>query len=88
MLDYLDSLRKKPEPERRKAVLMISLGITVLVAIIWGVTMYFRLSETDFSLGTESVRSEMPSLKETFSNFFTGIGNVFDSVSNSSTTGE
>ena len=76
MLTYLENLRKKPESERRKAVLSISVGVTLVIALIWGVTLSFRIGETDFSLKKDE--RNIPSLKETFSGFFDQVGNIFD----------
>jgi len=75
MLDYLENLRNRPEAERRKAVLKISLFITLGIALIWGVAMYMKVSRMDFSTG-EKVDS-VPSLTDTFSNIKGTFKDIF-----------
>lgn len=75
MFSYIDKLRKKPEPERRKAVLVISVAITLCIAIVWGIGLSYRISHKGFD--TEADAST-ETLKETFSNFFDGVSKVFE----------
>jgi|SRR3989344_4595941 len=86
MFQYLEKLRKKPEGERRKTVLFISLGVTLLIALIWSITLTSRIGSTDFSFedGTsdKKISEKVPSLTETFSNFMDQVGNII----NNSTT--
>ncbi|MEK7607574.1 MAG: hypothetical protein AAB484_01425 [Patescibacteria group bacterium] len=79
MFQYLEKLRKKPEGDRRKVVLWISLGITVAIALIWGITLTFRIDNTDFSFADDAASDKkIPSLTETFSNFMDQVGNIID----------
>ncbi|MDO8579651.1 MAG: hypothetical protein Q7R72_02145 [bacterium] len=86
MFQYLEKLRKKPEGERRKTVLLISLGVTLIIALIWIITITSRIGSTNFSLedetGNEKIGEKVPSLTETFSNFMDQVGNII----NNSTT--
>lgn len=77
MFKYLENLRKKPEPERRKAVIFISVSITLVILIVWGIALGVRVGHTDFSFDV-SPDWEMPSLKETFSNFVDQINGLVD----------
>ncbi len=70
MFQYLENLRKKPEPQRRKAVFLVSLYITLAIAVVWGIATSIRVSQTDFSFDTSDIDKKMPTLGETFS----GIG--------------
>ncbi len=76
MFQYLEQLRKKPEGQRRKAVLLISLCVTLLIALIWGVTLWLRIGSTDFSFQDQAPKTDVPSLGQTFSNFMDQIGNI------------
>jgi hypothetical protein len=76
MFQYLEQLRKKPEGERRKAVLLISLCVTLLIALVWGVTLWLRIGNTDFSFQDTTPKNDVPSLGQTFSNFMDQIGNI------------
>jgi flagellar basal body-associated protein FliL len=68
---YLDTLRKKPEPERRKAVLWISIWVTLAIAIVWGIMISMRISSSDLSFHINAIPGDnTPSLADTFSNFF------------------
>lgn len=74
MLDYLEKLRKKPEAERRKVVFRISFGITLVVAFFWVGSLFFKEGTVQ---KTEETNHSIPSLKETFSNFFSSVGQIF-----------
>ncbi|MEN9621748.1 MAG: hypothetical protein RLZZ67_182 [Candidatus Parcubacteria bacterium] len=83
MFQYLENLRKKPEKERRKAVFLISLYITLAIAIVWMIVTSIRVVHTDFSFDTKAVDKSMPSLGDTFNNFKERLGSIMDSVSSS-----
>ena len=88
MFQYLEKLRNKPEGERRKTVLIISVGITLLIALVWSFTFYMSIDGTDFSLKEKTVSEnnknieKTPSLSETLSNFMNQVGNI---IQNSTT---
>lgn len=69
MFKYIENLRKKPEPERKRAVLWLSVWVTLFIAIVWGVFMAMRVSTTDFSLKPDPVENDAPNLTDTFTNF-------------------
>ncbi len=84
MLNYLDKLRKKPEPERRKAVLWISIWVTLVIALVWGAVTAMRIASADFSINADTPTGDnTPSLADTFSNFFHEI----DKLTQSAATG-
>jgi hypothetical protein len=83
MFQYFENLRKKPEQERRRAVFMISLYITLAIAVVWVIITSIRVVHTDFSFDTKAVDKNMPSLGETFNKFKDRLGNIVDSVSSS-----
>ncbi len=78
MFQYFENLRKKPEGERRRVVLVISLSITLIIAAIWATTLALRIKSTDFSLNGKVSEKDSPGLRETFSNFFQGMKEVID----------
>lgn len=82
MLNYLERLRNKPEHERRKAVLRISVVATLIIAAIWGALTAMRVSSTDFSIKSDgpSWHDNMPSLADTFSNFFKEMKRLTESA--------
>jgi hypothetical protein len=86
MLEYLENLRKKPEREKRKAILMISISVTLFIAAIWTVFMSMRIHSTDFSFDTSDVDKKVPSLKETFSNFTDQLGGFFKTQETATTS--
>lgn len=67
MLNYLEKLRQRPEAERRKKVLGISVGVTLAIALVWGVFMVMRITGTNFSF-IDKAPADMPNLGQTFSN--------------------
>jgi hypothetical protein len=80
MLHYLENLRKLPEPERKKAVLKLSLTITLVIVAIWTITLWIRIARTDFSFNTDGLNKNVPSLKETLSGFSDQIQGIFNTA--------
>ncbi|HEU5114311.1 MAG TPA: hypothetical protein VFT82_00935 [Candidatus Paceibacterota bacterium] len=80
MLDYLEKLRKKPEPERRKAAFLIALSVTLAVALIWGIGLMFRIQSTNFTFVDNSPEKSMPSFKQTMSNFIDQVSTIFSNA--------
>ncbi|HEU0081200.1 MAG TPA: hypothetical protein VFQ72_04265 [Candidatus Paceibacterota bacterium] len=72
MIGYIENLRKRPEPERRRAVLWISLSITGAIALVWGIALAMRISAGEFPPKSDSA-SDAPSVGETISTFFDQI---------------
>lgn len=68
MFQYLENLRKKPESHRRKTVFLLSLYITIFIAIIWAIVTSVRVARMDFSFDPSSALKKVPSLSDTFSN--------------------
>lgn len=83
MFQYLENLRKKPEDERRKTVFMISLYITLAIAVFWVIITSIRFVQTDFSFDTTAVDSTLPSLGETFNTFKERIGEIMSATPSS-----
>ena len=82
MLEYIDKLRRKPEPKRRKAVLLISVGVTLVIALIWGIFLFMKVSTMDFSFQDNSPEKNMPSLKQSVSTFIDQVGAAFSNTQN------
>lgn len=78
MLNYLENLRKKPEAERKRKVFVISLMFTLVVAIIWGVSLF--IYKKGMPAVKEGVASNIPSISETFSAFGDQIQKIFDNT--------
>lgn len=87
MLTYLEKLKKKPEPERKKAVLMISLVITILIAVVWSGVLFIRIQTTDFSFQDRLPGDNVPSLKDSFSNFGDQVNRIIHSANSYAATG-
>jgi hypothetical protein len=81
MLHYLENLRKKPEADRRKAIFMVSLSTTLIIAIIWIIITSIRIAHTDFSFDTSGIDTRVPSIGETFNKFVDRMGQVFNNAS-------
>jgi hypothetical protein len=79
MFEYFAQLRKLPEPARRKRALLIASIVTFLIAAIWAGLLYARINNGMFTKAEDEVvaEKETPGIVETFSNFFSGIGDVF-----------
>ncbi|HVU06366.1 MAG TPA: hypothetical protein VHE10_01030 [Candidatus Paceibacterota bacterium] len=77
MFEYFENLRKKPEAERRKAVVLISLAITLAIGLIWGAFLYMRISVTDFSFPSDQAAKGMPGFGRIFSDFMKNAGVIF-----------
>jgi hypothetical protein len=78
MFKYLESLRAKPESERRRAVLWISITITAIIFIIWGVALGMRMNAGSFSfkntnIDASSTAPDISNIGSSFSNFWKGI---------------
>ena len=80
MLDYIEKLRNKPDPEKRKAILLISLCITLCIAAIWGVFLFMRVSTMDFSIKDDQVTKSMPSFWQSLTGFSDKIGTIFNNA--------
>lgn len=77
MFEYLENLRKRPEPERKRAVMKIASVITLVIVVIWSTTLWIRVKKTDFSLEESPASKNMPSLFDSFSIFKERMGNIF-----------
>ncbi|HVT75179.1 MAG TPA: hypothetical protein VHD69_02055 [Candidatus Paceibacterota bacterium] len=77
MFEYFERLRKQPEADKRKAVLRISLSITLAIAVVWGVMTYMRVSATDLSFPADQAAKDMPGFKEIFAGFLDNAGKLF-----------
>ncbi|HEY9480945.1 MAG TPA: hypothetical protein VIR98_01780 [Candidatus Paceibacterota bacterium] len=77
MFEYLDRLRKKPEPDRRKAVLGISVAVTIIIVVVWVFMTTVRIRGMDFSIPKESEEASVPSLSDTFSTFSDRMKSIF-----------
>ncbi len=75
MLNYLENLRKRPEAERRRKVFTISLLITLIIASIWGVSLF--IYKKGMPVAKEGTPSNIPSLSDTFSAFGSQIQKIF-----------
>ena len=78
MYEYFARLRRLPEAARRKRALLISSAVTLLILAIWGIFLYMRINDGMFSAKSESREANAPGIIETFSDFFSGIGGVFN----------
>jgi hypothetical protein len=76
MFHYLENLRKKPEYERRKALVIISLSITIVIGVIWAVLLFIRIKHTDFSLKSEAVESGKTTIKGSLEKFISNFSNA------------
>lgn len=89
MFKYLEKLRSKPEGERRKAIFFISLGVTLAIAVIWGIGLFLKLGSTDFSFKADKEGvPKQPSITETFSSFVSQLGDILNmstSIENTAT---
>ncbi|MBI5134030.1 MAG: hypothetical protein HZA81_01430 [Candidatus Taylorbacteria bacterium] len=79
MLDYLENLRRKPEPERKKAIFRISFSVTLAVLAVWGAYISLRVSRTDFAFDASKVGYEAPDLRSAFSDFIDGLSAAYES---------
>jgi flagellar basal body-associated protein FliL len=79
MFEYFAQLRKLPEPARRKKALLISVLITLLIMVVWGVFLYHRVDNGMFSAGEQktSAEKDSPGIIATFASFFDGVGGIF-----------
>jgi hypothetical protein len=83
MFQYLDKLRKMPERTQRRAVFLMSVGITLVILVIWSVFTSFRIGETDFTLAENPSTRDMPDLRETLSSFFNRVDEIVASSTES-----
>ena len=78
MLNYIERLRKLPEPERRRKAFFFALWITAAIALVWIVTIALRIGATDFSFQDNFPgKGATPSLRETLSNFGDRVQDIF-----------
>jgi hypothetical protein len=77
MFEYFAQLRKLPEPARRKKALLISLSVTLLIAAIWVVFLFIRVDNGMFTDKDSGGESGSPGIIETFSDFFSKVGDTF-----------
>jgi hypothetical protein len=79
MFHYLEQLRKKPEAERRKSAFLVSLSVTLIIAVVWSAVLVVRIHHMDFSLQKDPRADSVPSLSDTFSAFGERIQSIFSS---------
>lgn len=83
MFEYIDKLRKKPEAQRRKFVLAVSLSVFFVMLALWGVSLVVKIRGGDFGLIEEgssasSVRQKLEDVKEAWSRFIDQAGDAFE----------
>jgi len=88
IIEYLENLRKRPERERRNAVLKISFLVTLIIVAIWAIGLSLRIDDTDFSFQNKEDRQETPRLTETFSKFIDQVGNIIGGLEPQESTNE
>ena len=86
MFDYIEKLRKKPEAEKRKAALLISICVTLVIALIWGGMFAMRISSEGFSNAAGSSSGDAPSLGQSFSNFTDQVKGIIKNASDLTST--
>jgi hypothetical protein len=82
MFDYIDKLRKSPEPVRRRFVLLFTISVMALVLAGWGTSMAFRIKSGAFAAdgqGTSSLAAT--GLAESWKGFMDQVGEFLDSSS-------
>jgi flagellar basal body-associated protein FliL len=80
MFDKIENLRKKPEDEKKKVVLWISLGITLFIFIIWLFVFINSIKKTEDKPISEE-NTPLKNLTETFSHFLDKVSGSSDSSS-------
>ena len=78
MLDAIENLRKKPENEKKKIVLWVSVGITLIIFIIWLFVFINSIKKTEDKPITKD-SSPLKDLKETFSHFLDKVSGSSES---------
>lgn len=86
MLDYIEKLRKKPERERRKLVLAVSVVIVAVIFAAWSVSVVVKIKSGGLSLiedgaGKAEVRERLASVREAWARFMDQAGSAFRQAS-------
>lgn len=67
ILDYIEHMREQPRPVRKRFVFLVTLGITIIIAAVWAVTVYMRFSFSELlsigEFGEESI-ANISSMKD------------------------
>jgi len=85
MFSYIEKLRKKPEPQRNRDVLILSLVITAVIAVFWFMYISYRVESFDFSILPEDFEmreDKSISISEALKKFSNGVNDVFDDIRN------
>lgn len=71
-MGMIEKLRAKPEPYRRKVVLIITVSITLVIFIVWLTVTASKLTspEGEKIVEIDEIDSPLVSFKDTFSGFF------------------
>ena len=82
MFEYIDKLRKSPEPVRHRFVIVFSVSIIAIIFIVWGVTLAFRIKSGDLIPNNgSSTDSATSGISETWKGFVDQVSQFMESSS-------
>jgi broad specificity phosphatase PhoE len=72
---YIEEVRKKPEQERHKLVLIIAGGITLVILLMWLVNLKMTVfnGNSEETVAADKTESPFTLIKENFSNLIDSI---------------
>jgi cytoskeletal protein RodZ len=84
MFEHIERLRKKSDAEKLRVVLGISAGITLLIAVFWGIAVAFRIESGSLSFKVNA--SQDSKIKSIGSKITNSWGDFFPSVTSDAAT--
>jgi hypothetical protein len=81
LLDWIERMREKPEPVRRRAAFMLAGSITFVIVLVW-LTSGLLLSSTsnDVVYSTQESQQAAPDFWDTLKQFKEGAGQQFEDL--------
>lgn len=84
-MEFIRRLRSKPEAHRRKVLIISSVGLTLIIFLIWlsvTTSKLASLGEGDVPLERDEIDSPLASFRETFGGFFDDFKAGLESLRN------
>jgi hypothetical protein len=93
MFTFIAKMRNKPEGEKRKFAIIVSLSITAVIALLWLVSLIMRINAGGFTwgvsdAGSSRIEKSVAGIGESWDAFMKGLGNLKGEEAVTTTTQE
>jgi uncharacterized membrane protein len=81
LLKQIETLRSRPEAERKKAALRLSITFTAVIVILWLGLVFVKTAQKDLVSKSNSATSTTPGISQMVSSFYDSVSRIFKSGS-------